>query len=31
MRSQGATLVDIPELPNMGKYGATELPSRSTS
>jgi len=25
MRAQGATLVDLPELPNTGKYGATEL------
>ncbi len=25
MRAQGATLIDIPELPNTGKYGATEL------
>src|SRR5262245_493899 len=25
MRAQGAILVDLPELPNMGKYGATEL------
>src|SRR5262249_50519660 len=25
MRAQGAILVDLAELPNMGKYGATEL------